>query len=493
MVDQSGADVSTDTLWRGSMMANAARDPYWLASVEAEVLANPELQAAIESKCATCHMPMANFTETAGDGGGAVLAPGFADPSHDLHNLAVDGVSCTLCHQIADEGLGDAASFSGGYAIDTVRPAGGRETFGPHPTHPGLANLMLASSGFLPVQSGHVDQSELCATCHTLYTPYVDADGEIAGEFPEQMAYAEWLASSFGEALSCQGCHMPQAQGGVPLSSTGGPPVSPFHQHVFVGGNAYMLQVLRTFGEEMAVTASSTQFEGKQQQVLEQLETRTASIAIEEVSLDGSSLVADLSIATSTGHKFPTGFPSRRAWIHLAVQDASGQTVFESGAVAPDGSIAGNDNDADQAAYETHYTVIDDVAQVQIYESIMGDTEGSVTTTLLRGAEYLKDNRLLPAGFDKNAAGPEIAVHGAALEDEDFGGGGDAIRYVVDVGEANGPFTIKAELLYQSIGYRWADNLRGFEGQEVERFSGYYDRVVNEPVEVASDSAEIGD
>ena len=108
-------------------------------------------------------------------------------------------------------------------------------------------------------------------------------------------------------------------------------------------------------------------------------------------------------VDTLTGHKFPTGFPSRRTWLHLTVTDASGQVVFESGAVNADGSIVGNDSDADPSAYEPHYLEITSPDQVQIYEAVMGDTEGMVTTVLLKGAGYVKDNRLLPHGFDKAA------------------------------------------------------------------------------------------
>jgi hypothetical protein len=59
---------------------------------------------------------------------------------------------------------------------------------------------------------------------------------------------------------------------------------------------------------------------------------------------------------------------------------------------------------------------------VQIYESILGDAGGAVTTGLLSGAQYLKDNRLLPHGFDKQTAEPDIAVRGEALSDPDFTG-----------------------------------------------------------------------
>lgn len=493
MVDRSGTDVSTDTFWRSSMMASAARDPYWQATVRSEVVSNPGYESVIEDKCATCHMPMAHYSAATQGEQGEVLDEGWSDPDHALSALAMDSVSCTLCHQILEDGFGTAGSFSGGFAIDTESPPQSRASFGPHPVRPGLARTMQGASGFFPVESLHVEASELCATCHTLYTPYLDAAGQIAGEFPEQTPYLEWQASSFSGNITCQTCHMPPASGGVRLSVTGGPPHSPFHQHVFTGGNTYMLKILEHFGPDLAATASSAQFRQKQEQVLDQLQGRTASLVFKDVSLDGSDLAASLAITSMTGHKFPTGFPSRRAWIHLVVRDASGQVVFESGAAQPDGSIVGNDNDADPASYEPHYLMIDAGDQVQIYEPIMGNTEGEVTTTLLRGAGYLKDNRLLPSGFDKNAAQADIAVYGAALEDEDFGGGSDQILYAVDVGDAQGPFSVQAELLYQAIGYRWAENLRPYDAPEPARFIGYYDQIDNQPVIIDTTETEVNE
>ena len=55
----AGEDVSFGTMWRASMMAHAARDPYWHAGVRREVIDHPTAQAEIENKCARCHMPMA--------------------------------------------------------------------------------------------------------------------------------------------------------------------------------------------------------------------------------------------------------------------------------------------------------------------------------------------------------------------------------------------------------------------------------------------------
>ena len=491
MIDQAGNDVSTDEFWRGSIMANASRDPYWRAAVRAEVLAHPAYTAVIEDKCTTCHTPMARFTDAEAGSQGKMLDDGYASAGHPLHVLALDGVSCNLCHQIREEGLGAVDSFSGGYLIDVELPAGERDAFGPYPVADQLAQIMQGSSGFVPRESPHVDLSELCATCHTLYTPFIDAAGEIAGEFPEQMPYVEWQHSSYRDRVSCQDCHMPLARGGVQLSITGGPQREPFFQHVFVGGNVYMLEVLKTYGADLQVTASQAHFEDKQARTLEQMQTRTAAVVVDEATLDGSTLTASVLVANRTGHKLPTGFPSRRVWLHVTVADAAGQVVFESGAPGPDGAIAGNDNDADAAAYEPHYDLIDSPDQVQVYEAIMGDTEGTVTTTLLKGAGYLKDNRLLPLGFDKTTADPDVGVYGAALDDADFEGAADRVRYVIDVADAPGPFTVTARLLYQSVAYRWADNLRRHDAPEPAAFVTYYDQVPNDPVVVSTASLEV--
>jgi hypothetical protein len=159
----------------------------------------------------------------------------------------------------------------------------------------------------------------------------------------------------------------------------------------------------------------------------------------------------------------------------VTVRDGQDQIVFGSGDVEASGSIRGNDNDADRARFEPHYTEIRSADQVQIYESIMRDAGGAITTGLLQATAYAKDNRLLPRGFDKATAPTDIAVVGAARQDADFTSDGDRVRYVVDTAGRTGPFRIDVELRFQTIAYRWAQNLRAYDAPETNRFVSWYD------------------
>ena len=493
MVDASGVDVSTDSMWRSTMMANATRDPYWRASVRAEVSEHPLAQEAIEEKCASCHLPMAWFTADQQDQAVAVLGDGFFQEGSELHLLAMDGISCTLCHQIKDQNLGFPESFSGGFVVDNLAPYGERKVYGPYSVPRGLSVIMVAASGYIPTYSEHVHQSALCATCHNLTTDSLDENGMAVGQFHEQTVFLEWQHSAYAQTHACQDCHMPLAQGGVSLSITGGPLREPFFQHHFVGGNVYMSRILDTYADELGVTASSAQLQATQQRTLDQLQKITASLQVDSLQVKDSELVADLILNNLVGHKLPSGFPSRRVWVHFTVVDADGVILFDSGRGNTDGSINGNDNDQDPTLYEPHYRVIDRADQVQIYEVIFVDAQGQLTTGLMEAFAYVKDNRLLPAGFDKGTAGVEIAVSGQAQEDEDFSGGSDRLRYKVALNQARGPFTVTAQLLYQTIGYRWMENLRAYPSSETENMAVYYDTISNIPLVLGSVSQEVGE
>ena len=472
-----GASIGHD--WRASMMANSARDPYWQAAVRREVMDYPEAAAEIEAQCSRCHMPMANALAEYQGGAGQVFAHLPAGGDGELDAAAADGVSCTVCHRMAPDNFGAEASFSGGFAVDRSAPPEGRPVYGPFEPDSGGAGIMHSATGFRPQEAEHVQSSELCATCHTLFTHSVRPDGEAGPEFPEQVPYLEWQASAFAGEQSCQDCHMPEAEEELPVTMVLGRARPEVSRHVFRGGNFFMLRMLDRYRDELGTVALPAEMELSALRTEEHLKTATASVTVTGTHVqaggEGSGrLVFDVEVRNHAGHKFPTGYPSRRAWLHVVVADRGGRTVFESGAVADDGSIAEDDHDRDGSAYEPHHAEIRSPDQVQVYQSVMTDRAGQVTTGLASAEAWAKDNRLLPEGFDAEIAGERAAVRGAARSDADFGPGGDRVRYSLALGRVDGPFAVTVRLRFQPIGYRWAQNLADYDAFETRRFVRYY-------------------
>ena len=471
----SGEDISIAIDWRGSMMANSSRDPYWQAAVRRETMDHPRAAAEIEDECAVCHMPMSRAQSAAAGRKGKVFAHlAVSTKASPLDALAQDGVSCTLCHQISAAKLGAANSFTGGFVVERATPAAAPRVFGPFEIDQGRMAVMQSASGFQPSPAAHIRQSEMCATCHTLYTNARGASGEIVARFPEQVPYLEWRHSAFpAERQTCQTCHMPAVAGDTAMASVLGQPRSGVARHSFRGSNVFMLRLLNRYRGELGVTASSADIERAVEATTRFLRDDTASLTIDLIERAGGRLHVDVTVTNRAGHKLPTGYPARRAWIDFAVKDQQGRILFRSGEVSPDGAIAGNDNDADPSRFEPHHDRIEDEAQVQIYESVMAAANGSPTTGLLQGVRYAKDNRLLPRGFDKRSAHPDTAVVGAE-NDPSFEGGRDRIRYSVPVAESAAPLTVEAVLRFQPIGFRWAKNLEAYDAPETRRFMNYY-------------------
>ena len=247
------------------------------------------------------------------------------------------------------------------------------------------------------------------------------------------------------------------------------------HRHVFVGSNFVMEGMLQDHREELATEALPEEMDAAMKRTSEFLKTQAAKVTITRVDASPDGLAVDVHVENLGGHKLPTAYPSRRAWLHFTLKDGNGRVVFESGALNPNGSIVGNDNDEDPLKFEPHYREITSPQEVEIYEPILKDSAGKVTTGLLHAVGYLKDNRLLPHGFDKTTADQDIAVTGDAANDPGFTDSGSSVRYVVSTGQATGPFKVEAELWFQPIGFRWAHNLASYKAEEPQRMVRYYE------------------
>jgi hypothetical protein len=476
MRTKSGEDISIGFDWRASMMANSARDPYWQGSVRRESLDHPESKPAIENECSVCHMPIIHLQAQVKDRKAEIFAHLPFNPDNKDNAAAEDGVSCSVCHQIAKEKLGTRESFNGAFAVDTPKSGDQRPEYGPFAIDAGHQRVMQSSTGgFLPTPGAHVRESALCGTCHTLYTQSLGPDGREIATFPEQMPFLEWLHSDYPSRSSCQSCHMPEVREKVPVTALFGELREGMHRHEFVAANFFMQRVLNNYRADLSVAALPQELTVAANRTVTFLETQSARVSIRNLESTSSGLSMEVFVENLSGHKLPTAYPSRRVWLHVAVRDRNGQAVFESGALNPDGSIKGNRNDSDPLQFEPHYQEITSPEQVQIYEPILKDSAGHVTTGLLSAVGYWKDNRLLPSGFSKQNAEKDIAVIGEAANDPNFTDKGSVVRYSVSTAGVAGPFHVQAELWYQPIGFRWAHNLAPYSAEEPQRFVRYYE------------------
>jgi len=485
LVDEHGATVSPVADWQATLMANSARDPFWQAKVDHEGLVNPAHREAIENVCTACHAPQgfheAHMTGAAGPNG-YTMDDLMAD------ELGLDGVGCTGCHSIDNDNL--AGRSNGDLPINTENVAWG-----------GFENpwdgLMSGQTGFIPAFGEHMRSSEVCASCHSLYTHTQDLDGEETGQiFFEQTTYLEWVNSAFNaENVQCQTCHMPLVEGGA-IAATQPNWLFPqrFGKHHFVGGNAFMLKLMRDNAVQLNLSATSTQFDSTIVRTTASLQQSTANLNVRQLASSPDEWAFEVEVENLAGHKFPSGYPARVAFLEFTLVSTSGDTLFHSGAWSRENGIAGRD-----AGWEPHWNEITEENQVQIYELVLGDVAGQTTQVLERAAEVLKDNRLVPRGFSSlHPAYDTVAVGPMASLDADFnhrlgeeGSGTDRLVYRVPAVDGLPGVEATVRLHYQAVPAQWVAAMFEFSDQSerIANFESMYDAADRTPVVVAEQRA----
>lgn len=478
-IDENGNDVNLFDRWEGSMMALSAKDPLWRAKVSHESLVNPAHANALETKCTSCHAPMGHYNAIYGGATSYTLA--------DLVNdtLGLDGVSCAGCHTISPS-VGN--TFSGSIPFDTTR-----QIYGPFPGP--FAGPMQLYEGYTPLYSPHMDESSVCSPCHTLITQTVDLSGNYTGsDFVEQATYHEYLNSVFaGTSTTCQTCHMPRlsdpiviANGYITLQ-----PRFPFNQHTFAGANLFMLKLMKNNKSSLGITASDANLDSSMAATMEMLQQKSVDFELISDGLTPDTAYYRVRIRNKAGHKFPSGYPARRAVLQLVVTDAAGDTVFQSGIFNPDYRVVG-----ENPQFNPHYPSISQNHTSQIYEMVMGDVNGQFTSVLERGAMLLKDNRIPPEGFTTSASVYDtVKISADALADADFnklngteGTGTDFTQFKIPVSGITGNIQVHARLYYQSVPPKWLDEMFTFNSAEIDTFRNMYNGADKTPVLVASDS-----
>jgi hypothetical protein len=409
-------DVEPAFTWRGSMMAQAARDPLFYASV---AIAN---QDAPESGdlCLRCHAP---------DGwlqGRSVPTDGTA-----LNNNDREGVQCDFCHKLVKPAplganpypddpdyTGDTYPQDQSY-LSTLNPIPGWSANGMY-----IADANNAKRGpFVDADATHQMfyspfhwDAGLCGTCHDVSNPaftrdpggaYVPnsfdqpaPDFDPRSMFPVERTFSEWLMSDYNSpegvyapqfggnkdtVSTCQDCHMRDVTGagcnkqGVPIRQD-----LPLHDQT--GGSTFIPKLIESLYPGEADTAALTAGMERATHMLQNAATMSLSMTEQPAGY-----LAQVHIINQTGHKLPSGYPEgRRLWINVRAYDNSGTPIYESGAYDAETGVLTHDPDI--KVYEIKPGISDALAP------IVGLPAGPSFHFVLNDTIY-KDNRIPPRGF----------------------------------------------------------------------------------------------
>ena len=499
--------------WGASMMGLAGRDPVFQAQRESETLTYPSVKDEIDNTCYTCHGVMGKRQLDIDKPGTLFTHKHFlasSGPDAVYGGLARDGISCLACHRMTPDGLGTKASFTGNFQV-----TGPQTVFGPYTdvvTFP-----MQNSVGMTPKHGDAISDPAMCGSCHVVETEILNKNvtynRSTFGKQPkshEQTTYLEWLNSRFqtkaaprpgATPQTCQQCHMPRTVNGHPITTkianiedntyvdaAGKPfpntapaaditmkPRSEFGRHTFVGANVFVLEMLKQFKEQLGLAVDqksgdpnydTTNFsvlprlELAIAETTKQVQSESVSVAIRALRKSANGLDVDVEVVNKTGHKFPSGVGFRRAFIEFTAMDATGKIIWSSGrsndtGVLIDDSSAPLVTEFSKTNWQPHWRIITGSKYAQIYESRTKDLQGLLTTSFLGLAKPVKDNRLMPGGW--NANGPyaswttPVAVPMNASPGYYNGAGSDLVTYRMPAAIASRVKLVRAVLNYQSI------------------------------------------
>jgi hypothetical protein len=397
--------------WKGSLMANAGRDPLFLAQL---TTANQDAPG-VGYYCQRCHMPVS-----------AITGDAFDPTGHSLSNADREGVTCHFCHRLVDPG-GQSPVRDDDFTLEQLarRPnAYGNAMFVLDPNNLERGPFPEGSPCHDALPSDFFERSDLCGTCHDVgnVTLSKQADGTYAfagldapapnadpdGQFPLERTYGEWKASAFavgpvdvggtfggllGAVSTCEDCHMPDAPG-IACEIVGARSALGIHE--FAGAADWVLGLIESFaaGDPTALPVSALeQGRANARSMLQ----RAATLSVTQV---GSSV--RVRVTNASGHKLPTGhIEGRRVVVAVQMMDAQGKVLSTFGQF-----------DASTGAFDATGTMVFEM-KVGLSAAAAARTglPPGVTTHMSLADTIVLDSRIPPRGFTNaalNAVGAPV-------------------------------------------------------------------------------------
>jgi hypothetical protein len=335
--------------------------------------------------------------------------------------------------------LGQELTYTGNFITGPAN-----ELYGPYENTTIVPRPMEHALGITPLLADQITSANLCGSCHNVLLPVFDNAGNLVKASYEQSTHLEWTNSDFAPGRanfrSCQDCHMPTQFKGQALafqianidSSAFAPTTHrlPNHditlterdrylRHALHGLNVFLNEMFQQFPlilgarqiDYMTGTATVPSLITGRNSMLEMAKQETASvdIPVPEKTADGKLRVVVL-VTNKTGHYLPSGVGFRRVFLEFLVRDAAGNLLWASGRTDDLGAIVDGITDQVLASeqpvkfpdvpFQPHYQTIERGDQVQIYQELIEDSAGHLTTSFLRRFKNVKNNRIRPKGFD---------------------------------------------------------------------------------------------
>jgi hypothetical protein len=525
-------NMSPYTEWRASMMGLAGRDPIFHAQLESEKTLYPERRGFFDNTCYRCHGVMGQRqlnSDRKQPFSHDIVYTLPEDPYGKYGALARDGISCVVCHQMAQTDLGTPTVFTGQFKVDSHDVVNG--------PYDQVSTLpMKQAMGITPRYGEQIKKSALCGSCHTVILPVFDEKGRAVldkngkpKEFHEQMTYPEWLNSAYqnerepinqSTARTCQDCHMPKKFLGQQLIFRAANiedntyPFTDFRaadkdltlrvrdqfsRHNLSGLNQFGMMLFQQFPDVLGIrtadymyAAGALGLQTSQDSSNDLAKNETAKIEVTSLHRDDQNLEARVRIENLAGHGLPSGVAFRRAFITFEALDETGKVVWASGRTNSIGAIVKGTSEevlpteffydaaTRKQVFQPHYQTITSENQVQIYEELVADPQGRITTSFTALNQPLKNNRLLPKGWRTDGPYAEFTEpHGDAEKDPDYSGsasgapGADSITYRIPLNELTRAIvSVRVTLSYQATPpYYLKDRFTIGKGAETARLA----------------------